>query len=156
VVIGALQEAARAVDGRLSEDRWNAVRRKLPGKDGLARVLGCEARWLDVIAAAGIGWRREWWTKEILVEAMIAWRMQYGKWPTVYDWSRAVAKGIRLDDARREDVMARFDGGCWPNASLVIRHFGRWAVGVSTAKHAAVTSNRTTKVAARDVIVLGR
>lgn len=46
--------------------------------------------WNKMIAAAGFEPRRAGspvvWTKDAIADAMVDWRVTYGKWPTAWDW----------------------------------------------------------------------
>ena len=61
------------------------------------------------------------WTRERVVEAMLAWRRHYGRLPSSYDWSRTHAR------RRGGQALDRLTGGEWPPASVVGTLFGTWA-----------------------------
>ena len=61
------------------------------------------------------------WTRQRVVEAMLAWRRHYGRLPSSYDWSRTHAR------RRGGQALDRLTGGEWPPASVVGTLFGTWA-----------------------------
>lgn len=67
------------------------------------------------------------WTRERVLDAMRAWRVQHGQLPSSYDWSRTHAR------RRGGEVLERLSGGDWPSASVVTDVYGSW-----TAARAAV------------------
>jgi hypothetical protein len=67
------------------------------------------------------------WTPELVLEAMLAWELRYGRPPSSYDWSRTHAR------RRGGEALERLARGGWPAASVVTRLFGTWAVARATA-----------------------
>jgi hypothetical protein len=61
------------------------------------------------------------WTRELVIEAMLEWREQYGRLPSSYDWSRTHAR------RRGGAALERVARGEWPAASVVSGLFGTWA-----------------------------
>jgi AraC-like DNA-binding protein len=61
------------------------------------------------------------WTRELVLEAMRAWRERYGRLPSAYDWSRTHAR------RRGAQPVARLEDGDWPAPSTVSDLFGTWA-----------------------------
>src|SRR5262249_28310913 len=53
------------------------------------------------------------WTRDLVLEAMCAWRDLYGRLPTSYDWSKTHAR------RRGGEAVARLARGEWPAASVV-------------------------------------
>ena len=70
------------------------------------------------------------WTRELVLEAMRAWRARYGGLPSSYDWS---ATHARRRGARALERLAEDD---WPSAAVVTDVFGSWS-----AARAAVARN---------------
>ena len=60
------------------------------------------------------------WTREVVLDAMHAWREVHGRVPTSYDWSRTHAR------RRGGEALERLAGGEWPAASVVTALFGSW------------------------------
>jgi AraC-like DNA-binding protein len=61
------------------------------------------------------------WTRELVLEAMRAWRDRYGRAPSSYDWSRTHAR------RRGPDALARLQERDWPTPATVSDLFGTWA-----------------------------
>ncbi len=70
------------------------------------------------------------WTRELVLEAMLAWRERYGRLPSSYDWSRTHAR------RRGGSALERLTQGPCPSASTVATTFGGW----SAAREAAAAS----------------
>ena len=68
------------------------------------------------------------WTRELVLEAMRAWRDRYGRAPSSYDWSRTHARG------RGPEALARLRDGGWPSPGTVSDLFGTWAQARAQAR----------------------
>ena len=53
------------------------------------------------------------WTRESVLDAISAWRTQYGRLPSSYDWSRTHAR------RRGGEELRRLNEGDWPSPSVV-------------------------------------
>ena len=76
------------------------------------------------------------WTRERVLEAMLAWRAQHGKLPSSYDWSRthACRRGV--------EPLARLSTGDWPSAGVVTAVYGSWkAARAAAAKEIVQTGD---------------
>jgi AcrR family transcriptional regulator len=62
------------------------------------------------------------WTRELVISAMLDWRERYGRMPSSYDWSPTHAR------RRGEHALRRLAAGHWPSSSVVTAVFGRWGV----------------------------
>jgi AcrR family transcriptional regulator len=62
------------------------------------------------------------WTRDLVLDAMRAWRARYGRLPSSYDWSRTHAT------RRGGEAVQRLSEGDWPAASVVTGVFGSWQV----------------------------
>ncbi len=68
------------------------------------------------------------WTRERVLEVMIAWQACYGRLPTSYDWSRTHAR------RRGGDALKRLREGDWPSASVVTSVLGSWVAARAQAE----------------------
>jgi AraC-like DNA-binding protein len=71
------------------------------------------------------------WTRERVLDAMRAWRVQHGQLPSSYDWSGTHA--LR----RGGEALERLSDRDWPSASVVTNVFGTWAKARAAADHGA-------------------
>jgi DNA-binding NarL/FixJ family response regulator len=69
------------------------------------------------------------WTRERVVDAMLDWRLRYGRLPSSYDWSRTHAC------RRGGEAVERLADGEWPAASVVSRLFDGWAAASTEARY---------------------
>jgi AcrR family transcriptional regulator len=67
------------------------------------------------------------WTRERVLDAMLAWQTRCGRPPSSYDWSRSHAR------RRGEQALERLPRGEWPAASVVTRLFGTWSAARAEA-----------------------
>ena len=76
------------------------------------------------------------WTRERVLEAMLAWRAQHGQLPSSYDWSRTHARH------RGVEPLARLSTGDWPSAGAVTAVYGSWkAARAAASKEIAQTGD---------------
>ena len=67
------------------------------------------------------------WTRERVLDAMRAWRTQYGRLPSSYDWSRTHAR------RRGGEELRRLNEGDWPSPSVVTGVYGSWEAARAAA-----------------------
>jgi hypothetical protein len=67
------------------------------------------------------------WTRERVRDAMLAWRSDYGRLPTSYDWSRTHAR------RRGGQALARLGNRDWPSSATVTDLYGSWAAAHADA-----------------------
>ena len=60
------------------------------------------------------------WTRERVLDAMLAWCVRYGQLPSSYDWSSTHAH------RRGGEPLERLRAGDWPSASAVSGVYGSW------------------------------
>ncbi len=73
------------------------------------------------------GAAKQHWTRERVINAMLAWQQQYGRLPSSYDWSTTHATrrgGLALE---------RLQTGEWPAAATVSELFGTWHAATSSS-----------------------
>src|SRR5437016_3957881 len=68
------------------------------------------------------------WTRELVREAMHAWRARFGRFPSSYDWSRTHAR------RRGGQAMERLEEGDWPPSSVVGDLYGSWEAARAAAR----------------------
>ena len=69
------------------------------------------------------------WTRQRVLNAMLAWCERYGRLPSSYDWSRTHAR------RRGGEALKRLGEGEWPSASVVVARFGSWAAARAAMSH---------------------
>jgi hypothetical protein len=108
-------------DRRQGARRQGTLCRRVPRLRRLHATAERQGRCLRLLQALPPGAIERRWTRERVVEAMLAWRRHYGRLPSSYDWSRTHAR------RRGGDALARLAEGEWPAASVVTRLFGTWS-----------------------------
>jgi hypothetical protein len=79
------------------------------------------------------------WTRELVREAMRAWRARYGAARSSYDWSRTHAR------RRGGEALKRLQAGAWPAPSTVTDLYGAWAAAGADAFGGAGTPGRQSR-----------
>jgi AraC-like DNA-binding protein len=67
------------------------------------------------------------WTRDVVLDAMRAWRARYGQLPSAYDWSVTHAR------RRGGGALERLGEGEWPSAAVVTDVCGDWPAACAAA-----------------------
>jgi hypothetical protein len=73
------------------------------------------------------GEARRTWTRERILEAILAWQARYGTPPSSYDWSRTHAR------RKGGEALQRLQDADWPSPRTVTRLYGTWAAAITHA-----------------------
>ncbi|MHB1537134.1 MAG: hypothetical protein ACYCUM_13960 [Solirubrobacteraceae bacterium] len=116
---------AKAAQARARRDpRWHP--RSVAYAEGSAGVSGARD---GSQPRRKLGKRVKAWTREAILDAILRWRAEQGRWPAAADWSPSTARR-----RGQHERVALYYAGIWPDAARVGREFGGWRAAIAAAE----------------------
>lgn len=79
-----------------------------------------------------VGDARAFWTKDTIVQAIQEYNSRFGRRPSAWDWSPALARA-RAHPERLAEIEERWQDGVWPSMTHVQGRFGSWNAAIEAA-----------------------